>query len=353
MSIPSGERGVASAVLVEVTNSATCRRCGTELAGGRLSCPVCHALVHAEALQNLVAEARQREAAEDLTAALASWEQALRLVPPGSAQHSQISAHATALERRVAASTATATSRPSGQGGRRGLLATAGAVGLALLAKGKFLLLGLTKAGTLFTMLLSFGVYWTAYGWPFAGGLVLSIYIHEMGHMAALRRFGMKTGGPMFLPGIGAVIRLQQHFASAAEDARVGLAGPLWGLGASLAAFGGYALTREPIWAAIATTGAWINLFNLLPVWQLDGGRAFRALGRGERWLAVGALGAAYLWTDDKLLLLLGLAAIWRALEKPDPASGDRPVLLYYCALAVVLALLSSVAVPTGGAGLR
>src|SRR5439155_143942 len=83
-------------------------------------------------------------------------------------------------------------------------------------------LLGLTKASTLFTMLLSAGVYWAAWGWKFALGVVLSIYVHEMGHVQALQRYGIKATAPMFIPGVGAVVRLKQYPASP-RDARVGL----------------------------------------------------------------------------------------------------------------------------------
>src|SRR3989454_12639768 len=81
-------------------------------------------------------------------------------------------------------------------------------------------------------MLLSAGVYWAAWGWKFALGVVLSIYVHEMGHVQALQRYGIKATAPMFIPGVGAVVRLKQYPASPREDARVGLAGPLGGLGA-------------------------------------------------------------------------------------------------------------------------
>ena len=124
-------------------------------------------------------------------------------------------------------------------------------------------------------MLLSMGVYWTAWGWRFALGLVLSIYIHEMGHVAALQRYGIKATAPMFIPGFGAMVRLNQYPANPAEDARVGLAGPLWGLGAAVFAYAVFLATAIPFWAAIARTGALINLFNLLPIWQLDGGRGY------------------------------------------------------------------------------
>ena len=66
-------------------------------------------------------------------------------------------------------------------------------IALLALTKAKFLLLGLTKASTFLSMFLAMGVYWTAYGWKFALGLVVSIYIHEMGHVAALHRYGFRA----------------------------------------------------------------------------------------------------------------------------------------------------------------
>jgi len=111
-----------------------------------------------------------------------------------------------------------------------------------------------------------------------------------MGHVAMLRRYGIRASAPMFIPGLGALVRLEQYPHTPAEDARVGLAGPMWGLGAAAIAWGVYTLTGWPAWGAIARVGAWINLFNLIPVWQLDGSRAFVALCRSERWVAVGAL---------------------------------------------------------------
>src|SRR3989449_3180384 len=98
----------------------------------------------------------------------------------------------------------------------------------------------------------------------------------------------------MFIPGVGAVVRLKQYPASPREDARVGLAGPLWGLGAAAAAYAAYLGTGGGIWAAIAHFGAWVNLFNLVPVWQLDGGRGFPALTRRQRGIA--AAGIAPMW---------------------------------------------------------
>src|SRR6185436_1424348 len=99
--------------------------------------------------------------------------------------------------------------------------------------------------------------------------------------------------------------RLKQRPVSPREDARVGLAGPLWGLAAALVAFGIHLAGGGPIWAAIARIGAWINLFNLLPFGPLDGGRAFGALSRGQRFAIACWIGGVWAFTREGLLLLL------------------------------------------------
>ena len=117
-----------------------------------------------------------------------------------------------------------------------------------------------TSAGrlisTVFSMLLSFGVYWTTFGPWFALGLIGSIYVHEMGHVAALMRYGIPASAPMFIPGVGAFVRMHRAPLTPVEDARVGLAGPIWGTAAALAAFGIAQLIGSPLWMAIAHTGA-------------------------------------------------------------------------------------------------
>lgn len=332
-----------------MTSSATCSHCGTEIAPALKSCPSCHRLVHAEELKRL---AERASGEGDLSAALATWREALDLLPPDSRQHQVIWEKASELSRQIS---------ETGEGAPKGSLWPKAASGLGvvglllwklkfvlvfLLTKAKLLLLGLTKASTFLSMLLSLGVYWAAWGWKFALGLVVSMYIHEMGHVAALRRFGIKATAPMFVPGLGAFVRLKQYPSNPREDARVGLAGPLWGMGAALAAYFTYIGTGWASWAAIARVGAWINLFNLMPIWQLDGGRGFRALTRGERWIAVLALGAMWSWTGEGLLVLLLLVALARALAGQGAASPDRVVLFQYVLLVLVLSALSVLPVP-------
>jgi Zn-dependent protease len=219
---------------------------------------------------------------------------------------------------------------------------------LVVLSKAKLLLLGLTKLSTLSSMLLFLGVYWSLWGWQFALGFVVCIYIHEMGHVAALARYGIAASPPMFIPGLGALVRLKQYPANVGQDARVGLAGPIWGLAAALGAYAIGLATGAPIWTAIARTAAFLNLFNLIPIWQLDGGRGFRALSRFDRWVATLALLVAWAATSEGLLLLLALGAVFRAFGKDAPAEHDWGALGTYIALIAILAPLSIVHVAVG-----
>ena len=326
----------------------TCAQCGTEVPASRLSCPVCHSLVHAGELKSLALAAEAAAASGDVFTEITSWRRALELLPPGTRQFESISAKVADLSRRLDSAPAADRPKGGGTGWKWGGLA---AIGVFILTKGKLLLLGLANAGTLLSMALSFGVYWAAFGWPFAAGLIVSLYIHEMGHVAALRHFGIRASLPMFLPGIGAVVRLQQRPASASEDARVGLAGPLWGMGAAIAAWLAFLGGGWPLLAAIAHFGAWINLFNLLPIWQLDGGRAFRALSRGQRIAAAVAMGALWLWTREGLLILLGIVALLRVFGEA-PAEGDRKAAFQYLLLLAVLSAMCLIEVPIGTPGL-
>jgi Zn-dependent protease len=335
-----------------------CSQCGTEMSPTLLCCPGCGRLVHAEELKALASEAEQAEQKQDFPGALAAWRRALELLPAGARQQQLIAARIVELGRKAPAALTTPSASPEASHGkaRAGGLAGLGALALLIwkfkfiavfvLTKAKFLLLGLTKASTFLSMFLSLGVYWTAYGWKFALGLVVSIYVHEMGHIAALRQFGFRATAPMFIPGLGAVIRLQQHPVNPVENARIGLAGPLWGLGAALAAQGVYLVTEWPSWLAIAHVGAWINLFNLIPIWQLDGGRGFSSLNRPQRWLAVAGIAAAWFFTGEGLLLLLLVAGCFQALHVAAPAKPDRVGLIQYVVLVAVLSALCLVGVP-------
>jgi Zn-dependent protease len=326
----------------------TCATCGTELAQLALVCPSCHALVHAAELKTLAARATAFAADGALEAARDEWRKSLDLLPADSRQAQQIVARIADLESRLSAGSApiTARNKVAAEGGswwKQGG-AAALAVAVLLLTKGKFLLLGLTKLKTLVSMLAFFGVYWTTFGWPLALGFVIGIYIHEMGHVAALKKHGIAASAPMFIPGVGAFILAKQHITDPRVDAEVGLAGPVYGLGAGLIAFGAYLYTDHPTWLAITQLTGMLNLFNLMPVWQLDGSRAFHALDAPMRWGIVLACGAAFWLTRAPLLVLVGGVAIWRAF-KNEQDKGDVRTFLTFLGLIAALSWMASLRV--------
>src|SRR5439155_342565 len=124
--------------------------------------------------------------------------------------------------------------RPSEPRSRVGRGVAAGAVGgglLFVLGKAKLLglLAGVFKFKTLATMLLSIGAYAIEWGWAFAAGFVLLIFVHEMGHAVALRREGIPAGAPVFIPFVGAFVAMQGQPRDAGVEARVAMAGPVPG----------------------------------------------------------------------------------------------------------------------------
>jgi len=318
-------------------SSVACPGCGTEYAPSALVCPHCLRLVHGDELKRVSARASEARERQDKIGESAAWANAIPLLPPGSRQRQTIEARIAELGAEPAAET----SRPAwalpAWAGKGGALAAVALVlwkakGLLLLAFGKlkFLTAGLSKGSTFFSFLASWGVYWSLWGWRFALGFLVAMYIHEMGHVAALRRFGIPATAPMFIPGLGAFVRMNKHPATVGEDARIGLAGPAWGLGAALASYVAYALTGAPIWAAIGHSAAFLNMFNLLPIWQLDGGRGFAALTRSQRLIVALALGLSWGVTGEGLLGLIGVVAVYRALFSDRVETGDTPVLAHF-----------------------
>jgi Zn-dependent protease len=158
-----------------------------------------------------------------------------------------------------------------------------GLVALALLAgKAKALFLAVIKikaVTTLGTMFVSILAYALAFGWPFAVGFVLLLFVHEMGHVIQLRREGVEASAPIFIPFLGAMIAAKSLGEDAAAEARVGLAGPILGTIATLIPLAIWLATGSDLWRALAYVGFFLNLINLLPVLPLDGGRAMAVLG--------------------------------------------------------------------------
>jgi Zn-dependent protease len=163
---------------------------------------------------------------------------------------------------------------PAPASGNRGWLS---GIGAAVLAVWGFLKYGLLLAfkipafGTIVSLVVSFGGYALFYGPWFAVALVTMIFIHEMGHVVEIRRQGMQATAPIFIPFMGAAIFQKSHPTDALRQAEIGIAGPIAGTIGATAAFALYGATHSPILLLAALIGFYINLFNLIPVWQLDG----------------------------------------------------------------------------------
>jgi len=221
------------------------------------------------------------------------------------------------------------------------------------------LLLSGAKLGKLFTtggtMLLSVGLYAFVYGWRYAVGFVALLFVHEWGHYIAARKRGLNVGPMTFIPFMGAWIELKDMPHDAETEAFVGLGGPLLG---SVGALGVYALARSwdlPWLLAVSYSGFFLNLFNLIPLSPLDGGRITAVLSPRIWLLGVPILGAMFLWRPSPMLLIIALLAapqVWKALkyrsDSPEaqtyyavPTAKKWEYGLIYLVLAAFLALMT------------
>ena len=224
-----------------------------------------------------------------------------------------------------------------------------------LLSKLKGILLLLPKLKLLTTsgsMLVSIVAYQLIFGWPFAVGFVLLLLLHEMGHVLQLRREGIEASAPMFIPFLGAVVSAKSMGDDAGAEARVGLAGPVLGSVASLLPLGIYLAGGGDFWRALAYVGFFLNLFNLLPVLPLDGGRAMAALSP-KVWLAgmAALIAMAVLFPNPILFLIILFGGFetwkrWKARHTPEavafhaiPTRTRVLVAAVYIGLAALLAL--------------
>jgi Zn-dependent protease len=178
----------------------------------------------------------------------------------------------------------------------------------AILFKLKFF----TVAGT---MIVSVGAYALLGGWWFGVGLVILIFIHEMGHVLELKRQGVPASAPLFIPFMGAVVGMKEMPHNAWREAQVALAGPVLGtLGAAAVwAYGSW--TDSNFWIAMAFVGFFINLFNLLPIVPLDGGRAVAALHPAIWAVGLAGLVVLAIYRPSPILpiiIIFGAMELWR-----------------------------------------
>jgi Zn-dependent protease len=176
-------------------------------------------------------------------------------------------------------------------------------------------------------MLVSIAAYAWIWGWKFAVGFVLLIFVHELGHVIELRRQGVPASAPLFIPFLGAVVGMKQMPQDAWREARVALAGPLLGSLGAAAVWGLGAWLDSDLLRALAFTGFFLNLFNLLPIVPLDGGRAVAAVHPALWALGLAGLLALAFWHPNPILvliLLVGAFELWRRWrERHAPGAAE------------------------------
>lgn len=324
-----------------------CRRCSTDLAPGALVCPGCQALVHSEQLDRLASEAKELEAKGTFREARERWLMGVPLLPANSRQTDWILSHARELDALA--------ERVQPQPSENKWAQRLGPVGpiAVLLAKGKFLLSAVFKLKFLLSFIAFFGFYWAAFGAKFGVGFAVLILIHEMGHYIDIKRRGLPADMPVFLPGFGAYVRWQAAGVPIEVQAEVSLAGPFAGFLASLACALIWAQTHDPLWAALARSGAWLNLLNLIPVWMLDGGHAALALSKSHRIVLLMASLALWLLFGESLFFVVALGAAYRAFFAGDlPARPNRTTILYFVVVLTALGFVMRI-LPGQGFGVR
>ncbi|HTN50861.1 MAG TPA: site-2 protease family protein [Anaeromyxobacter sp.] len=211
---------------------------------------------------------------------------------------------------------------------RVGILGVAAKLGGTLLKALKTANLGWAAA--------SAAAYGVLFSWKFALALLLQLFVHEYGHVHAMRRTGMNVRGMYFIPFLGAVAVTDDAFSSRRQQAYVALSGPIWGSLFALVPAGLWLWTGSPLFAAVASWWAVINLFNLIPVSPLDGGRVMQALaysfssslGLALTLLGLGAAVAVGTTLGYELVWLVAILGTMELLSEAQGRAGGRALRL-------------------------
>jgi Zn-dependent protease len=303
---------------------------------GSLACPQCHTLLHGRELDGLAKEARALEAKNEAAQAREVWNRSLALLPQDSKQAEWVRERLRALE--VAqASAQDQKGKPSAAWARK--LGPLGPIAIVLV-KSKSLLVAVFKLKFLLSFFSFIAIYVTLFGWRYGVGISICILIHEMGHFIDIKRRGLPAEMPVFLPGLGAYVKWNALGVTRRQTAQISLAGPLAGWIAAACCLYIYTRTHDPLWAALARTGAVLNVLNLIPVWVLDGGKAADSLGFVGRMGLLAAALAVWLYSGETIFFLVAAGIVWRLFTKDKAAREDWSVWLYYVALLAALGLV-------------
>lgn len=220
---------------------------------------------------------------------------------------------------------------------KKGLAAAAGVL-FALLGKFKALIVLLfaeskaiisaAQLGGLFTTIASMAVMVWAhamfFGFAYALGFVLLIFFHEMGHYLVAKDEKLNVSGPVFIPFVGAIINMKETPRSVSVEAKVALGGPVLGSLASVGMYLLYLKAGNPLFLSLAYIGGLINLFNLIPVRPLDGGRIVAAVSPLIWVVGIVLLGAVYLMTFSPLILMIGVIGALQIFSYFKKEDGDK-----------------------------
>ena len=313
-----------------------CPGCDCELELGALACPQCHALIHARELGTLAKEAQVLEAKSEVAQAREVWNRSLALLPYDSKQAEWVRERMRTLEIEQATATDPST-KPSHAWARK--LGPLGPIAIVL-AKSKGLLVAVFKLKFLLSFFSFIAIYVSLFGWRYGVGISICILIHEMGHFIDIKRRGLPAEMPVFLPGLGAYVKWNALGVTRRQIAQISLAGPLAGWIAAGCCFFLYTRSHDPLWAALARTGAVLNVLNLIPVWVLDGGKAADSLGLLGRIGLLAAALAVWLYSGEAIFFLVAAGVVWRLFTKDKPDQDDWSTWLYYVALMAALGVV-------------
>lgn len=179
---------------------------------------------------------------------------------------------------------------------------------------------------TVLSLLLAVGVYTLVFGWRYAVGIVAMLLIHEMGHYIAARQRGLAVRLPMFIPFAFAWTTLEELPHDAETEAYIGLGGPMLGTVGAIAAWW-LGHEYDVTWLlAVASTGFFLNLINMIPLPPLDGGRITAVLSPRIWLLGVPIIGALLWFQFSLILLLIAILAVPHVIAafRFDPTSSPE-----------------------------
>ncbi len=263
-----------------------CPRCRAPVPDGALACPNCGLFVYANELAQISAEALRQESTNPWNAA-EIWRQGLGLIPPNSSQFQEV-------QNRIAMLSSGGVPPPPPSTRPLRPPKPQETLGVAILKTGGSMVVSIIVYAFYFQDALGGDLTGSAI---FAAAFVVLMLVHEMGHVIANRFYGIRASPPIFIPFMGAVINLRQRPANAKVEAVIGIGGPVLGTVGALVAYGIYLATGNQIALASAHLAFLLNLFNLLPVPPLDGGRVTAAM---SPWIwTLGLAGLAWMFIAD------------------------------------------------------